>query len=241
MPHIDVCTDSGAERTGQSDDGLTQVNRSNDEAVRLGQVAWGRIRGDHSWNDWLLIGAAHCVIRTEAMREAFTNEPRGRNYNAVFSALLKRYGFDLDKGVRARLFEVMANLPEIEKWRSTLTTTERIAYNHPNCVVRRWKKSTIVPDPNVAPNKVSAYAKLKTEYVAALKNLHHAEERLRYADGGDLWSLNDDARDIALAIAAKLRSPVHTERVAHALLKIAKEKKADLAKVKSAQGAEART
>ena len=51
----------------------------------------------------------------------------------------------MDKGDRSRLYAVMDNLPMIEEWRQRLTITERLKFNHPNAVLRKWKASIEPP------------------------------------------------------------------------------------------------
>jgi hypothetical protein len=75
------------------------------------------------------------------MHQASTNRPMGAAYNMAFGEWLQRYKLhDMDKGDRARLFDVMENVPAIEDWRHrTLTLTDRLKLNHPNAVLRKWQ------------------------------------------------------------------------------------------------------
>ena len=66
-----------------------------------------------------------------AMQRAGVNRPFGPRYRDLFGLLLRQFKFTdriKDSGDRARLFEVMEILPEIETWRNGLTDDER----------RRW-------------------------------------------------------------------------------------------------------
>lgn len=214
MLTIDTTINSCLEETRQSEDRLDQSNLS---IVRLGQDAWARVRGDHSWKDWLQIGAALCIGRTETIREAHVNAPNGRNYNIAYATWLKKYGFDtIDKGDRARLFDVMDHLVEIETWRAQLTRTERSKLNHPSTIWRKWKAATVISDSS-APPKTSTIAKLKEINIELQEKLHRAERELSRG-GGDLWSSDDTAEDIAAVMVGKL-SPSKAERVARAILK----------------------
>jgi hypothetical protein len=101
-------------------------------AVEVGRQAWKRIKEDSTYNDWMAVGEALDIGRTECMRLAFTNEPRGRAYNEAFSQWLTDNSFaDIDKGTRSRLDEIMKNRPAIEAWRATLASSERQRTNHP--------------------------------------------------------------------------------------------------------------
>jgi hypothetical protein len=195
---------------------LDRSNQCVQEAVRRGQHAWARFRGDHTWGDWLLVGAALGILRTEAMRKARVNEPVGRIYNEAFGALLDKFGFEnIDKGDRARLFEVMDKLVEIERWRATLTENQRLVLNHPTSVLRKWKTATVVSPQD--PRKASPVAKLK-QSIVALSEENHRLKREVDAGGGDLWTCNDEAEEIAAVMLAKL-SPTKAKRVAETILR----------------------
>jgi hypothetical protein len=196
-----------------------------DEAVvRAGQEAWCRLRSNATWDDWKQVGKAHVIGRHKAMIEAGVNQPIGRRYNEAFGTWQREFGFEnLDKGDRARLFEVMGHLAKIETWLATLTTSERLRLNHPATVLRKWKGLTVVLDPNATP-KASPYAKLKEAHVQLIEKHHRLEREIR-ASAGDLWTPQDTADDIANVIVCKL--PTHkAERVARAMLAKLKEQKA---------------
>jgi hypothetical protein len=125
---------------GQQDDRNIHIKR--------GQEAWLRHKEDATWNDWMAIGQALSIGREDAMAAAGTNAPVGSRYNVEFGNWLVRHKFDdIDKGDRSRLFDVMANLPAIEEWRHALPQNQRLKFNHPNTVLRRWKADTVVKQP----------------------------------------------------------------------------------------------
>ena len=198
------------------DDGLSQHNSSAvSEIVRLGQEAMARKR--RAWDDWLAIATALQVGRTDIMRELHTNEPHGRRFEKAMGEWLLAYGFkEIDKGTRSRLLECLKHKVEIEAWRSRLTAAEQFTFGHPDTVLRKWKASTVVPDPS-APPRVSPVQKLKDSVVA----LHEENDRMRREierGGGDLWSAEDRAQDIAMVILSKLTKR-KAETVARAILK----------------------
>jgi hypothetical protein len=216
MRHIDDRSNRGSAGNSQTVDRLDQSNQSAGETVRRGQHAWARVRGNHTWDDWLQVGAALGILRTEAMREAHVNDPFGRIYNEAFGALLGKFGFEnIDKGDRARLFEVMDKLAEIERWRATLTQSQRLPLNHPTTVLRRWKTAMVVTSPQ-DPRKASAVAKLK-QSIVALSEENHRLKREVDAGGGVLWTFNDKAEEIAATMLTKL-SPAKAKRVAETIL-----------------------
>jgi hypothetical protein len=190
-------------------------------AVRQGQEAWQRLRSYSTWHDWKQVGAALVIGRAEAMRDGHVNKPRGRSYNAAINAFLKKFGFDdLDSGDRCRLLDVMDRLIEIETWLGELKPNERLRLNHPTSVWRRWKASTVVPDPD-APPKVSPFQKLG-ESVATLQEENDRMRREIERGGGDLWNSDDRPRDIARIVIQQCKSKAKAENVAREILKALK-------------------
>jgi hypothetical protein len=187
-------------------------------AIRHGQEAWYRLRGGSSWSDWVAVGTAHVIGRTTAMRNGRTNKPKGRSYNAAFSAWQKKFSFEgLDKGDRFRLFDVMDHLKEIDGWLKKLPESERLRLNHPSSVWRRWKAATAAPKSDTEP-KTSPYKKLQAEHMALI------EERDRYKrevdrGGGDLWNKTDRPKDISKVMINQL-GKTKAEKVAHEILKL---------------------
>jgi hypothetical protein len=188
-------------------------------AIEAGQAAWRRLASDPTWEDWKKVGQAHVIGRTKAMREAHVNRPIGRRYSAAFATWQKECGFETDKGDRARLFEVMGRLGEIEEWRRKLTAPERLRLNHPTSVLRKWKDA--VSEPN-RPPQTSPIAKLKLS-VTSLEEQNARLRREVERGGGDLWAAEDRPQDIARVIVAKL-SKSKAEIVARAILKQLKTK-----------------
>jgi hypothetical protein len=221
---IDGRSNSEFPQPGQSEhDGLLQDNSANSQIVRLGQEAMARQR--RGYDDWLAIAEALQFGRAQVMREVHSNEPRGSRYEKAIAEWLITNSFqEIDKGTRSRLLECLEHRVEIDKWRQRLTAAERFRFNHPNVVLRKWKASTVVPDPN-APAKVSPYAKLQAEHVETIERLHRAEEEIRRG-GGDLWCARDTAKDIAAVMRANLRSVSQAEEVARALLALVKAERA---------------
>jgi hypothetical protein len=203
-----------------ADDGLSQLNPSS-EIVRLGQEAMARKR--RAWEDWLAIAAALQFGRTEVMRELHTNETAGRRFEKAMSDWLITHSFkEIDKGTRSRLLECLKHKAEIEKWRSCLTNSERFAFNHPDTILRKWKASTVVPDPN-APKKPSPMQKIKDELVAVIEERDRMRREIERG-GGDLWVAEDRPRDIADVIFRKV-GKAKAEKIARELLNAVKASK----------------
>ena len=200
------------------DEELTRSTHPEEAVLHRGREAWNRLRTNSTWEDWKAVGKAHVIGQATAMRDAHVNKPKGRSYNAAFSAWARKFGFEgLDKGVRSRLLDVMKHLAEIDTWLAKLPPTEQQKINHPNTVWRKWKASTVVPDPN-APPRVSPYQKL-SESVAALQEENDRMKRDIAQGGGDLWSPQDRPQDIAKVIVGKLTKS-KAEKVAREVLKM---------------------
>jgi hypothetical protein len=114
------------------------------DAFREGCVALDRLNTGCEWSDWQKVGAALAAGRTEAMRIANTNRPKGRKYNRAFGDVLKReqLGTDrLDSATRNQLLQIEENKSAIEEWRATLTPAQRLRLNHPSAVWRNWQRT----------------------------------------------------------------------------------------------------
>ncbi len=131
-----------------------------DVITERGRQAWERLKTTRDFDDWVLVGHAHVILRAKAMRTANTNGPTGKLYNKAFKAELELHGFDgIDKHDRADLFELMGHLDEIQAWLETVPLTNRRRYNHPRTIMRKWnKKDKPKPDND---DKLSPWAKNK--------------------------------------------------------------------------------
>jgi hypothetical protein len=199
----------------EPDDGFSQLNPSPSNVVRLGQEAMARKR--RGWDDWLLIAGALQAGRTEVMCELHTNEASGRRYEKAMGDWLIANGFkEINKATRSQLLDCLKHKAEIQAWRARLTDAERFKFNHPDTVLKKWKRATVVPDHPDAPLKISPVQKLKDEIV----NLQEQNDRMPREierGGGDLWAPEDRPRDIAKIILAKL-TKAKAEKVAREIL-----------------------
>jgi hypothetical protein len=237
MSIIDDQSVNQTDQSGQSGDELTQVNPSIAEIVRRAQEALKRV--SCNFDDWLDIGAAVEAGRTEAMRAAGTNKPRGKRFAKAMAAWLREHALTgVEKGVRSRLLQCLKHRAEITKWRNDPKNAERQRFNHPNRVFDAWKKWKAQQagfDLEIV-KRPTAVAKLKEANIELQERLHRAERELARG-GGDLWDKDDRAEDIAEIMLVKLTSS-EAERVARAILTKLKAKKAVRPKL-AAQGATA--
>jgi hypothetical protein len=214
MCHIDGRSNCRVVENGQPDDGLCQHNPSQtDLIVRRGQETLQRLC--RSYEDWIDIAEALQVGRAEVMAAVHTNQAVGRRYEKAMAEWFLAHSFHvIDKGARKRLLDCLQHRAEIEKWRATLTDGERFRFNHPDTVLRKWKAATAVPDPN-KPSKPSPMAKLQAEVLRLDEDNHRMRKEIERG-GGDLWSKDDRAEDIAAIMVGKLTS-AKAEAVARAI------------------------
>jgi hypothetical protein len=112
------------------------------DAYREGREALDRLSRARDWSDWKKVGAALAAGRTEAMRTAKANEPKGKKYNQAFGDVLKREHLDrIDSATRNQLLQIAEKLPEIEAWREKLDPVRHLKLNHPSAIWRNWRRT----------------------------------------------------------------------------------------------------
>jgi hypothetical protein len=113
------------------------------DEITAGRFAWERLRrdGQTTWQDWILVGHALQAGRFLSMRTACVNQAVGQKYNHAMSVWLRETGFAaITQATRSDLFRCIENLIEIQKWRETLDEDDRLNCNHPQSVMRRWRR-----------------------------------------------------------------------------------------------------
>jgi hypothetical protein len=115
---------------------------NNADAYREGREALDRLSMARDWSDWQKVSAALAAGRTEAMRTAKANRPKGKKYNQAFGDVLKREHLDrIDSATRYQLLQIAENLPAIEEWREKLDPDRRLKLNHPSTIWRNWQRT----------------------------------------------------------------------------------------------------
>lgn len=131
--------------------------------------AWQRISGRKSFDDWLQVGHALAIGRTEALRAAGTNSPVGSKFNKAIGTWLAANGLD---GVTApegyRIGLVIEHLTVITSWRESLSEP---------------KQRKLKPNGIVAMHVSNYHLELAT-VVAGIADANGAIARLY--DGGDV-------------------------------------------------------
>jgi hypothetical protein len=134
------------------------------------------------------------------MRTAHANEAIGRRYNQEFSDLLKANGFDaIDKSTRSRLFGILDNIDDVEKWLATVPANKRLTLNHPHTIWRAYQRTIVKKSHDNTPKKPSHTEKL-TASIVALEEENARMKRAIERGGGDLWTPQDTPKDIARVI-----------------------------------------
>ena len=131
---------------------MTPTNGYQREAYKRGRAAIQNLtrKRDRTFGRWLDYSNAVVAVRTEAMREAFTNQPIGKAYNASYARIMKREKLDVfDANTRKDCAAMVDNLHHpVDARRATafwrgarkLDTSTRARLNHPSAIMRRWKK-----------------------------------------------------------------------------------------------------
>jgi hypothetical protein len=190
------------------------------ERERLAAEAFVRVRSGQHWRDWCLIAEGMAAGRERAMREAGTNDPVGRGYNAAFGRWMDKNGWPrkVDKATRNHLLWVADRFAQIEAWRETLASNKREALNHPTAVRRAFEAAhRVAADKAAETAKLSPVAKLK-EALRVSEEERHVWER-RAKDGGSLFNLRRDRAEDIVRIILDEASPTKATTIARGLLK----------------------
>jgi hypothetical protein len=181
-----------------------QPRSSDDQVVLAGIAAWSRLKQCKTWRDWLVVGEALLVGRTEAMRSAHTNVPEGSRYNREFGDWLVRTPLgEIDKSTRKRLLDCMARGAGIEAWRATLPLSLRLDLNHPHAVLRRWQATQ---KPRNAVKKPSYVAKLNAALIQSQEETARLKRDVERNGAGDRWTPESSADQVAEVIVGTFKA-----------------------------------
>jgi hypothetical protein len=181
-----------------------QPRSSDDQVVLAGIAAWSRLKQCKTWRDWLVVGEALLVGRTEAMRSAHTNVPEGSRYNREFGDWLVRTPLgEIDKSTRKRLLDCMARGAGIEAWRATLPLSLRLDLNHPHAVLRRWQATQKPRNPVKKPSYV---AKLNAALIQSQEETARLKRDVERNGAGDRWTPESSADQVAEVIVGTFKA-----------------------------------
>ena len=107
----------------------------------MGREAWAKIHT--SFETWKSICLALAIGRELAFRKSGANAPHGTRYAKCFNAWIKENGFgNMPFGIRASCLRLADHLEETEQWRNDLPGEARQAQNHPQVILRNWRRAT---------------------------------------------------------------------------------------------------
>jgi hypothetical protein len=108
-----------------------------------GEQAWSRIKegGRRTWLDWIKIGEAYQALVNKVLNANGLNSPNGKQWARAFSPELRARQWlnQIPKGDRSKLYSIMEDRHDIERWLETLPLEQRVTLNHPGSVLRKWK------------------------------------------------------------------------------------------------------
>ena len=144
--------------------------------------------------------------------ETLRNRHYGSGVQGGFGDALVQYGFTardgetpIDKGIRSNLKELLENEREVREWWKTVAERKKRDWLSARAIFRNWKASTKTKDPD-APKKPTPLQQERATNVELQQQLHAANQRLKTADGGNLFDLEQDSPEhIARTISATWR------------------------------------
>lgn len=153
------------------------------------RAAWKVLgTGGVDWDTWLAVGRGLEECQKLALERAHSNDMSSQRAKKEMAKLLDAEQLGcINKSVRSVLLAVMRDLPAIAAWRDTLTSTERMRMNHPQAVMRRYKRATTTPPPKpdngaaAAPSRgyKAAYQAADAEVQAAKTEIIEMKQRLK--------------------------------------------------------------
>ena len=208
---------------------MSDSNEVSKVILNEAREAWEFHSKGLGWLKWVAVGRGLQECQRLALTATHSNNMSSFAARMAMADILKRERLDrINKGDRSILLKVMENLPAITGWQATLSTSERIKYNHPQAVWKRYQKATVVPPPDPQAENGGEAKATPHGYKAALgdaeSKISVLEQRLKTE--GSLFNLNTDTpEEIARAIVGNVALS-RAERIAREVLKLAKDRKA---------------
>lgn len=201
-----------AERAAKVAKSNSQLDFTKTEAVVANAAYEGLMALKRTFEHWVAVGKGLAMLRAKADRI-------GGKF--TFDKLREQAGLgptQLDKSAVSKLLKIIEDLPEVEKWRKTLTEKERFEWCSPAAIFKHCPRYKPVRDPK-EPKKVSPVAKLQAANNELADELAVAKEEL--AAAALPFDLDKSTPEqIAAAIAAAV-PPAKLKALAEALQKAA--------------------
>jgi hypothetical protein len=113
------------------------------DQIELGREAWAAIHHATSFESWKAIALAVAIGRKHALREAGSNTPYGKKYSVAIRHWLDANEFrEMPFGIRSSCCVLADNIDAIQSWRATLPASEQASQNHPQVIMRRYRRAT---------------------------------------------------------------------------------------------------
>ena len=180
---------------------------TSDDPIAAGREAWQRIResGRRNFDDWCVVARALDIGRAGALEEAGTDRPFGSYYTAAIGRWLRHngfYGLDGNRGERAQMHRMLANLPAIMIWRQSLNEEQRRRCNHPATVVLCWRRSITKAETANRKPVVAKVAATQRQHVAPSVTAEAAETETtsRYTKPRAIYWSQDAIKRAAVAL-----------------------------------------
>jgi len=191
--------------------------------VAAGRAAWARIRdhGRKNFDDWIAVGRALVIGRTEAMQKAQANRPIGTTYNRLMGEWLKQHDLsDVCAQERYGLLKIIEHLDAVTAWRDGLPESQRRRHNHPSLwhVFRRATKAeTDAPARQYVRSAKSSHRPGKPVYFGQ-DMIRRAAMALRECGSPDIFRLARVALEAAIRSEADLAELLSPDAIAMSAL-----------------------
>jgi hypothetical protein len=161
------------------------LTKDEEELVRKGAELWGAIYLDTIDNVFVIARAI------ETLRKRY----EGMGVKGAFGDALVQYKYTardgespIDKAIRSNLSEMLRNEKQVRDWWKTVPEKRKRHWVSAPTIYKHWNKARKPVDPN-APKKPSPLAREKATSQLLQEQLREANTRLKTADGGNLFDL----------------------------------------------------
>jgi hypothetical protein len=149
----------------------------------------------------------------------------GMGVQGGFSDALVQYGFTtrdgetaIDKGIRSNLKELLDSEQKVRDWWKTVPERKKRDWLSARAIYRHWKASARPKDAD-APRKPTPLQQERATNIELQQQLHEANQRLKSADGGNLFDMHSTSPEQIGGIFLNewRASPTRIRNLIHAL------------------------
>jgi hypothetical protein len=187
--------------------------KAREELYRRASEKWQQLKKSETetWGDYAAIGEALFEKQREIMHVLGVNSPHGRGFQKTMKTWLVAHKLnDMDKSVRSRLIELTKYRSEVQEMMAEWSLNQRMEWNHPNTVYRRWitwRKGEGIQG-SKQKKTVSAAKQTRQELAAAQNELLTMKEQLtkKSQDFDALQASFDEKGGIVITIKEHART-----------------------------------